>query len=177
MRLAPIPPGTRPELAAQEAAIASVRGRVSPLYQVLLNSPPVAHGWEQMLSAIRNHNSLSAALRELVILRVAVLNNAPYEFEAHAPIALAAGVSQAAINGIQRDAPLATPWNAQSLLSEVEHVAIRLTDAMTRDVVVPDAMYQEVQRHFTAQNQLDLVATIAAYNMVSRLLVALHIGH
>ncbi len=177
MRIAPIVPGTRPELAAQEAAIALVRGRVSPLYQVLLNSPPVAHGWEQMLSAIRNHNSLSAALRELVILRVAVLNNAPYEFEAHAPIALAAGVSPASITCIQSETPLKMPWNKQEALSEIEHLAIRLTDAMTRDIVVADALYNEVQQHFTAQNQLDLVATIAAYNMVSRLLVALKIGH
>ena len=84
MRVAAITPGTRPELAAQEAQIAAARGRVSPLYQVLLNSPPIAHGWEQMLSAVRNHNSLPASLRELVILRVAVLNRAPYEFDAHA---------------------------------------------------------------------------------------------
>ena len=177
MRIAPVTPGTRPELAAQEAAIAAVRGRVSPLYQVLLNSPAVAHGWEQMLSAIRNHNSLSAALRELVILRVAVLNNAPYEFEAHRPIALAAGVSAAAIARIQIDSPLAVPAGNQTDLSAPEHVAIRLTDTMTRDIAVPDALYSEVQQHFTAQNQLDLVATIAAYNMVSRLLEALKIGH
>jgi 4-carboxymuconolactone decarboxylase len=25
---------------------------------VLLNSPPIAHGWEQMLSAVRNRNSV-----------------------------------------------------------------------------------------------------------------------
>lgn len=40
MRIPPIVPGTRPELAALEAGIATERGRVSPLYQVLLNSPP-----------------------------------------------------------------------------------------------------------------------------------------
>jgi 4-carboxymuconolactone decarboxylase len=77
LRIAPITPGTRPELAQQEAAITAERGRVSLLYQVLLNSPPLAHGWEQMLSAVRNRSSLPAELRELVILRVAVINRAP----------------------------------------------------------------------------------------------------
>jgi 4-carboxymuconolactone decarboxylase len=48
---------------------------------------------------------------------------------------------------------------------------------MTRDIEVPDALYDQVRPHFDAQGQLDLVATIAAYNMVSRFLVALHIGH
>ena len=67
MRIAPIAPGTRPELAEQEQRILAERGRISPLYQVLLNSPPIAHGWEQMLSAVRNRSSLPADVRELVI--------------------------------------------------------------------------------------------------------------
>ena len=107
-----------------------------------------------------------------MILRVAVLNRTPYEFDAHAPIALAAGLSQACIDLIQR--PSVTD---NSLLSNTEQLAIRLTDAMTRDIEVPDALFAEVKTHFGVQQQIDLVATIAAYNMVSRFLVALQIGH
>jgi len=172
MRMPLVIPGTRPELAEQEARILAERGRISPLYQVLLNSPPMAHGWEQMLSAVRNHNSLPPALRELVILRVAVLNKASYEFEAHVPHALAAGVQPAAMEAC-RQMPLAQ----SAPLSAVERVCLRLADSMTRDIVVPDALYEEVRAHFNSQEQVDLVATIAAYNMVSRFLVALHIGH
>jgi 4-carboxymuconolactone decarboxylase len=171
-RIAPVIPGTRPELAVQEAAITAARGRISPLYQVLLNSPPVAHGWEQMLSAVRNHNSLPAGLRELVILRVAVLNRASYEFDAHVPHALAAGVTQATI-----DAMRVVPVSADAPLAATELVAVRLADAMTRDIDVPDALFADVQAHFSEQGKVDLVATIAAYNMVSRFLVALHVGH
>lgn len=173
MRLEPIIPGTRPELAEQEARIVAERGRVSPLYQVLLNSPPLAHGWEQMLSAVRNRNSVPADVRELVILRVAVLNRASYEFDAHAPIALASGASRQAVDAM-RTVPLAP----DAPLTREQHVAVRLADAMTRDLEVSDALYEEVRAAFpTAQQQLDLVATAAAYNMVSRLLIALHIGH
>ncbi len=172
MRIDPVVPGSRPELAAQEAQILAERGRISPLYQVLLNSPPIAHGWEQMLSAVRNRNSIPAALRELVILRVAVLNRAPYEFDAHVPHALKAGVPQAQIDAL-RSVTLAEGGN----WSPAERVALRLTDAMTRDIEVPDALYAEVRQHFNAQGQIDLVATVAAYNMVSRFLVALQSGH
>lgn len=172
MRLAPIPPGTRPELAQQEARIIAARGRVSPLYQILLNSPPLAHGWEQMLSAIRNHNSIPADLRELVILRVAILNGAPYEFEAHAPIARAAGVTEQTV-----DATRVVPPPADAPLDARQRLVLELTDAMTRDLVVPDPLYERVRLEFGAQQQIDLVATVAAYNMVSRFLVALEIGH
>jgi len=172
MRIASIIPGSRPELAAQEAQIMAERGRISPLYQVLLNSPPVAHGWEQMLSAIRNRNSLPAALRELVILRVAVLNRANYEFDAHVPHALAAGVSQATVDGVRMQ-----PLPDAIVLSEDERLALELTDAMTRDIEVPDALFERLRARFDAHALVDLTATVAAYNMVSRFLVALHIGH
>ena len=172
MRIAPVIPGTRPALAALEAQIIAERGRISPLYQVLLNSPPIAQGWEQMLSAVRNRNSLPAGLRELVILRVAVLNRAPYEFDAHVPHALTAGVLPAAI-----DAMRAVPLAADAPLSPTEQIAVRLTDTMTRDIEVSNALFAEIQSRFDAQAQIDLIATIAAYNMVSRFLVALQIGH
>ena len=86
-RVGLVTPGTRPALADVEASILAERGRVSLLYQVLLNSAPIARGWERMLTAVRNQTGVPAALRELIILRVAVLNGAPFEFEAHAPIA------------------------------------------------------------------------------------------
>jgi len=172
MRIDPIVAGTRPELAALEARIVAERGRISPLYQVLLHSPPVAHGWEQMLSAIRNRNSLPAGLRELVILRVAVLNNAPYEFEAHVPHAIAAGVAQDTI-----DAMCEPVLPRDAALSAAERTAIDYADAMTRDIKVPDQLFARVRGHFQGQALVDLTATVAAYNMVSRFLEALQIGH
>jgi 4-carboxymuconolactone decarboxylase len=176
MRISPVTPGTRPELAAQEAQIMAARGRVSDLYQVLLNSPAVAHGWEQMLSAVRNKSSLPAALRELVIVRVAVLNKADFEYQAHVPIALKEGATQSMIDAVTNAAYLA-PMPSKSGLSEAQQVALLLTDTMTRAIEVPDRLFEQVKKHFNEQGQIDLVATIAAYNMVSRFLTAFHIGH
>lgn len=170
-RLAPVTPGTQPELAPLEARIQAARGRISPLYQVLLNSAPICEGWEAMLTAVRNRNSLPARLRELIILRVAVLNRAPYEFEAHVPHAEKAGVAAdtiAAMRAGDADVP-------GLLAGEAE--ALAYTDAMTRDIEVPDAVFEPLRAHFSEQGLLDLTATAAAYNMVSRLLVALRVGH
>jgi AhpD family alkylhydroperoxidase len=171
MRIAPIEPGSRPELADIEATITAQRGRVSPLYQVLLNSPPMAQGWERMLTAVRRHNTLPEAVRELVIVRVAVLNRARFEYDAHVPIALAAGATQAQVDALA-DATAIGPG-----LSDAEHVLIRLTDTMTRDIEVPAALYDEVRRYYDERQVVDAMVTIGAYNMVSRFLVALEIGH
>ena len=75
--------------------------RISPLYQVLLNNPAVTEGWEAMLTAIRQKTALAPRLRELIILRVATLNGAPYEFEAHVPHARQAGMPDALIERLR----------------------------------------------------------------------------
>ena len=104
-RIPLVEPGTRPELSSIEQSIVAERGRVSLLYRALLNSAPLAEGWEKLLTAIRNRSSLPPDLRELAILRVAVLNRAPFEFDAHLPLARNAGVTEeklAALPAIHR---------------------------------------------------------------------------
>ena len=55
--------------------------------------------------------------------------------------------------------------------------ALALTDAMTRDIRVPAPLMAALQARWDARGLVELVSTVAAYNMVSRLLVALDIGH
>lgn len=169
-RIQEVLPGSRPELAGIEANILKERGRISHLYKVLLNSPDIAQGWESLLTAVRNRSSLPASLKELMILRVAVLNRAQYEFDAHRPHAINAGVSEEQIQLIQQD-------KITTGFTELEILVIEFTDVMTRDIQVPDALYSSVKAHFNDREILEVVTTIAAYNMVSRLLTALHVGH
>lgn len=163
-------PGTQPELADVEARILAERGRISLLYQVLLNSKPIAQGWEAMLTAVRNHTAVDAAIRELVILRVAVLNKAGFEFDAHIPHAVKAGLADDKIHGL-RETELGRGY------TDKERLVIELTDRMTRDVAVPEPLMDKVRAEFGVTETVELVATVAAYNMVSRFLVALNISH
>lgn len=169
-RINPVVPGSKPELVEIEKRILEERGRISPLYQTLLNAPEIAQGWEALLTAIRNRNSLSPAIREMIILRVAILNRADYEFDAHEPHALKAGVSPEKIAAIRHS-------KLPDIFDEEESLILNLTDVMTKEIQVPDALFDKVKPLFNDTQRLELVATIAAYNMVSRLLNALHVGH
>ena len=170
IRVPLVVPGTHPELGAIEQRILAERGRVSLLYQVLLNSGPIASGWERMLTAVRNQTGLPGDLRELIILRIAVLNRADFEFDAHAPIARREGVSEAKIAAVREPglAPGFTPREA---------LVLELTDVMTREIEVPDALFDRLKQVYDAKGLVEIVATVAAYNMVSRFLVALNIRH
>jgi len=162
--------GTRPELKEIEERILQERGRISLLYQVLLNSAPIAQGWEAMLTAVRNQSSVPADLRELMILRVAVLNKASFEFEAHIPHALKSGVPQEKIDALRS-------LTLSDLFTDEEKLLLQMTDHMTRDVEVPAELMAKVTHQYSAEKVVELVATVAAYNMVSRFLVALNIVH
>jgi AhpD family alkylhydroperoxidase len=148
--------------------IAAERGSVLLLYQMLLHSPPVANGWLTYLTAIRQLSTLPGDLRELVIMRVAVLNGAPYEADQHAPIALKEGITQAQLDALAE-------WETSTLFSERERAALAYTDAMTRQVRVPQAVFDAVRAHLSERLVVELTATVAANNMVSRFLEALQV--
>jgi len=145
------------------------RGKVLNLYGMLLHSPPVAEGWLNFLTAIRQKCSLSARIRELVIMRIAVMNGAAYEFKAHTPFALAEGITE------QQIASLAA--GDISLFDPVEQSALAYCESMTRDIHVPQAVFDAMKIHFNECETVELTATIGAYNLVSRFLEAMQIDH
>jgi len=157
-----------PEVAPLVARITKERGSVLHLYQMLLHSPPVAEGWLGFLTAIRQRCELDSALRELVIMRVAALNGAPYEADQHAPIALAAGVTEQQLGALES-------WAESELFTVRQRAVLRLTDEMTKAVQVPKDLIAAVKAFLSDRETVELVATIAAYNMVSRFLEALDI--
>ncbi len=158
-----------PEVAPLVARIKAERGKVLNLYGMLLNSPPVAEGWLAFLTAIRQQCLLSGRIRELAIMRVAVLNDAPYEFRAHTPFALAEGFTPQQIEAMRQDQPQG--------FSEAEQAVLAYTDSMTREIHVPDAVFNAIRPHFNEREIVELTATIAAYNLVSRFLEAMQIDH
>ena len=149
--------------------IVAERGSVPHLYQMLMHSPPLATGWLELMTQVRQKLELDGGLRELVIMRIAHLNGAPYEADQHAPIALKEGVHQEQLDSLAdwRSAPHRYTPLQQSVLS--------LCDAMTRDIHVAPGMVQAVRDALGERQLVELVGTIASYNMVSRFLEALQI--
>ena len=143
-------------------------GRLLNLDRQLLHSPAVADGWNGFMGAIRGQTQLDGALREMVILLVAVLNRAPYEFAQHAPVARAEGVSQARVDAVGT-------WRESALFDARERDVLAYAEAMTLAVQVPQPVFDAARRHFSARELVELTATVASYNMVSRFLEALRI--
>lgn len=158
-----------------EEIVARIRarrgGRLLNLDRVLLHSPAYARGWNGFLGAVRNELSLPPQLRELAICGVAVLNGAEYEFRHHLPEFIKAGGTEAQAEALRG---FAGADGDGGLFNAAERAVIRLTLEMTRDVQVSDSTFAAVKAALAdAQQVVELVGVIAAYNMVSRFLVAL----
>ena len=162
------------DLAEPEAIVSAIRkrrgGTLINLDRMLLHSPELAAGWNGYLGAVRTGLALDPKLRELAMCVVAVLNGAEYEFIHHAPVFVESGGSQAQVDAM-RDPQAALHDSA--LFDATERAAIALTIEMTRNVRVHDATFDSVRSHLSERHTVELVATIATYNMVSRFLVAL----
>jgi alkylhydroperoxidase family enzyme len=148
--------------------IVAERGAVLHLYQMLLHSPPIASGWLNYLTAIRQQSTLPGGLRELVIMRIAVLNGAPYEAEQHAPIALREGISQTQLDDLDN-------WQQSKSYDATQRAVLAYTDAMTKEIHVSPEVFAAVKAVLTERLLVELTATVGAYNMVSRFLEALQI--
>jgi AhpD family alkylhydroperoxidase len=163
-------PGTDGSGAAAERIRERRGGALRPLDRMLLHSPELADGWNALLGAIRQRITLPAAVRELVILRIAVLNRADYEWAAHEKDARQAGLDDAHLAAIRDEYAGRNP----TLDGRMQRV-ITYTDAMTRHIQVPDTVFDALRADFTDVELVELTATVAAYSMVSRFLVALDV--
>jgi len=149
--------------------IVEQRGKVLHLYRMLLHSPVLTNGWLNFLTPIRQQTELNGLLRELAIIRIAILNRAPYEAEQHRPYALKEGATEAQLDALAN-------WEKSALFTDEQKAVLAYVDAMTRSVEVSDDIFSQVRKCFSDKVLIELTATIAAYNMVSRFLVAMKIN-
>lgn len=147
-------------------------GELLELDRLLLYSTPLATGWNHFLGNIRTEFSVSHKLRELAMCTVAIVNKADYEFTHHAPIYIKAGGTTEKASALKDINKAATQ---ASLFDNEEILTIRLATEMTRDIQVDEILFKSCRDTFTDNDLVELIATIAAYNMVSRFLVALNV--
>jgi alkylhydroperoxidase family enzyme len=148
-------------------------GKLLNLDRMLLHSPPIARGWNTYMGSIRRDLQVPPLLRELAICAIARLNRADYELLQHAPEFLAAGGTQSQLDAL--DAIESAHRNA-AVFNRAELATLTLTREMSLNIEVSTATLEEIRALLPNQQVVEIIGTIAAYNMVSRFLVALGIG-
>ena len=172
LKLAPIDEKEHPELAELIARVKKERGgRYGYPYSLLIHNPPIASAWLELFAGVRYKTQIDGKLREIVIIRVAILNEAGYERRVHESVhAPKEGLT------VEQIAAIAN-WRDSTVFSEAQRATLAYTDAMTQGVHVPDAIKAELQRHFDQRQLIEITVLIGAYNMHARVYHALNMDH
>ncbi|MFL5446338.1 MAG: carboxymuconolactone decarboxylase family protein [Myxococcales bacterium] len=157
-----------PELV--QAIRARRHGKLLNLDRILLHSPNYAQAWNTMFGAIRNKLSLDGRLRETAIMSIGVLNNADYEWIQHEPEYLKTGGSKEQLAALKQN--ITGAEKNGKLFNEQERATLALTREMTKNIKVSPATLKRVRSFLNDQQLIELIGTIAGYNMVSRFAVA-----
>lgn len=113
------------------------------------------------------HSGLEHPLLELVKMRASQLNGCAYCLDMHSKDARAAGETEQRLY-------LLNAWREAPFYSERERAALAWTEALTRiskTKDVPDALYNEVRKHFSEKELVDLSLAIIAINGWNRLAI------
>ena len=117
---------------------------------------------------LQEESGLDAGLRELIKIRASQINGCAFCLDMHVRDARKIGLSDDRLHmvGVWREAPG---------FSEAERAALELTEAVTRisEGGVPDALYEKVRRHYSAEQYVDLLTTIGVINLWNRFMVGI----
>ena len=161
--------------ATDDPRLAHVFGRfreagreVPTLYRTLGNAPAMLNAWVGLAWPLRNEATTPRALRELIIMRVAQLTRTAYEWVAHRPMALHCGITAEQLADLHR-------WRDSERFSDEEREALAMTDELTDQLDVSDAVWEPLAARYQPGEIVELVLTAAYYACVSRTLRALRL--
>jgi 4-carboxymuconolactone decarboxylase len=150
--------------AAQQKAVAELvagpRGGVIGPFIPLLRSPEFMSRLQKTGEYLRFHSALGARLNEFVILMTARQWTQQFEWAAHYPIALKAGVTEGVAQAIAEGRrPLA--------MAEDEAVAYDFCDELFRTRGVSDTTYARAVAKFGEQGVIDMLGVTGYYSMLA----------
>lgn len=137
-----------------------VNGKPVNIFRVLLQHPKLVRAWGKFASYIlSDQQTLGAREREIAILRIGWLNQAPYEFEQHVRIGKTSGLTDDEIERIKQ--------GPQAGWSKHDAAVIQAADDLFKNSVVSDETWNALSERYNTEQLMDVVFTIGQYNLVS----------
>lgn len=151
---------TPPQQTLVNDLLAGKRPSLGGPFNVLLRSPEVGNLAQRVGEYVRFRSSLPLRLNEMAILMTAQWWSSQYEWHAHKPMALEAGLAAEIIDALQagKRPPAMQPDEAAIYEFATELRARRR---------VSDATFAQAKQHVGEQGVVDLVVCMGYYDLVS----------
>ena len=139
---------------------------INPPYRAYIRNPDLAPRLSALSDYLRWNTSLPPRLSELAILITARQWTAQYEWFAHYPLALKAGLDPKVAADI---AAVKRPDN----MKDDEAALYDLATALYRDKKVSDTVYKAALAKFDERGIMDIIGIIGYYGLVSMTLITM----
>lgn len=133
------------------------------LYRILGHAPKMLEAWTSMAWNLRANAKTDRGLRELIIMRVALLSREEYEWNAHWPASIKFGVSQNQLKSLG-------DWKNSDCFSGEERIVLQCTDEITTEGGVSRKAFNQLAGKFSSESCIELILTATFYSCVSRTL-------
>lgn len=143
-----------------DAIASGPRGGVRGPLAVWLNRPGLAEHAQALGQYCRYDSSLPTRLSELAILTMAVAWKAEFEWWAHKPIALKAGVSAEVVDALRQGDEI--PFEKDD-----ERIVHAFVSTLVETRQIPDDLYQEAVKALGEGMVVDLVGLAGYYTLIS----------
>jgi 4-carboxymuconolactone decarboxylase len=137
------------------------------IYKTLAHHPELYTRWSGMGQYLLNGSTLPARDREIIILRMGWLCQAPYEWSQHVRIAKAdVKMGEAEIHRIA-EGPQAKEW------SEFDRALINMVDEIRYDTMISEKTWNALRAKYSLEQTIDAMYTATQYQLVSMALNSL----
>jgi AhpD family alkylhydroperoxidase len=136
-------------------------------YRSISHHPDLTRTWVDFAFGIRDHATIPPSLRELMILRIAMLNRAPYAWHHHRRMGAVAGVTE------EQVAELAM-WESAAVFSPREKAALGFADRVVAGRDLGRAR-EALDQLFDRSEQVELMIIASFYVAVGRMLELLRV--
>ena len=127
---------------------------------MLAHHPALTTAYHHFNGHVLFASTITPRQRELLILRVAALRDATYEWEQHAVLAGDAGITDSEVERVKAG-PEAEGW------SQLEAALLTAADELVHDARISEATWAEVAAEFDTQQLMDVVFTVGAYDLLA----------
>lgn len=139
------------------------RGGTGGPFNVTLRSPEMGDVAQQLGAQLRYHSSLPRKLNEFAIIMTGRYLTSQYEFYAHRPLAIQAGLKESIVNAVAEG-------RRPEGMAKDEEAVYNFSQELMNKKQVSDDSFNAVKALFGERGVVDLTAVISYYHFVSFML-------
>jgi len=151
-----------PETAVLYDKVFAQRGNVPNMFRVMAHRPEIFATMQAHFDAVLNTGTVSAKLKELIIVRTSQVNETQYCLASHTILARNLGWSDDQLSHL-------ADWPRRNDFTPAEKAALRLAETVTRAAkAVSDEQFAELRSFYSEGEIVELLCAIGLFNYFNR---------